>query len=129
MLGFDITCWMIGLGSSSHSSNSIRAKMKCCKSHDYFSCWVTNCLATRIQSSRITGRNTWSASGLNGLVGWFLWHTNFCRLSNAKSIFYVNNQFYFKQFSLAWVHNLIVKNLSFSSYSVYSNSSNSAYWV
>ena len=27
-------------------------------------------------------------------------------------------QFYFKQFSLAWVHSLIVKNISISSYSV-----------
>ena len=39
--------------------------------------------------------------------------------------FYANNQFYFKQFSLAWVHSLIVKNISISSYSVYANSSNS----
>ena len=39
--------------------------------------------------------------------------------------FYVNNQFYFKQFSLAWVHSLIVKNISISNYLVYSNSSNS----
>ena len=41
-------------------------------------------------------------------------------------LFYENSQFYFKQFSLAWVHSLIVKNISISSYSVYSNSSNSA---
>ena len=40
--------------------------------------------------------------------------------------FYTNNVFYFKQFSLAWVRSLIVKNISISSYSVYSNSSNSA---
>ena len=26
--------------------------------------------------------------------------------------FYTNNQFFFKQFSLAWVHSLIVKNIS-----------------
>ena len=32
--------------------------------------------------------------------------------------FYTNNQFYFKQFSLAWLHSLIVKNISISSYSV-----------
>ena len=56
------------------------------------------------------------------LVGWVLWHINLCRLFNAKSIFYVNNQFYFKQFSLAWVHSLIVKNISIANYSVYSNS-------
>ena len=44
------------------------------------------------------------------LVGWVLWridpcsswHINLCRLFNAK---YANNQFYFKQFRLAWVHN------------------------
>ena len=29
--------------------------------------------------------------------------------------FYTNNQFYFKQFNLAWVHNLSVKNISISS--------------
>ena len=40
--------------------------------------------------------------------------------------FYANSQFYLKQFSLACVHSLIVKNISISSYSVYSNSSNSA---
>ena len=32
-------------------------------------------------------------------------------------IFYLNNQFYFKQFSLAWVLDLIVKNISISNYS------------
>ena len=36
--------------------------------------------------------------------------------------FHVNNQFYFKQFSSAWVHSLIVKKISISYYSVYSNS-------
>ena len=40
--------------------------------------------------------------------------------------FYTNNQFHFKQFSLAWVNSLVGKNISISSYSVYSNSSNSA---
>ena len=49
----------------------------------------------------------------------------YCRLFNAKFIFYGNNQFYFKQFSLEWVHSLFVKNISISNYSVYSNSSNS----
>ena len=44
---------------------------------------------------------------------WVLWHI---RLFNAKSIFYINNQFYFKQFCLAWVQTLIVKNVSISSY-------------
>ena len=36
----------------------------------------------------------------------------------TPSPFYVNNQFYLKQFSLAWVHSLIVKNSSISNYSV-----------
>ena len=31
--------------------------------------------------------------------------------------FYVNNLFYLKQFSLTWVHSLIVKNISISNYS------------
>ena len=35
-----------------------------------------------------------------------------------SNLFYTNNQFYFKQFSLAWVHSLIVKNIYISSYSV-----------
>ena len=39
--------------------------------------------------------------------------------------FYTNNQFYFKQFSLVWVISLIVKNISISNYSVYSNRANS----
>ena len=37
--------------------------------------------------------------------------------------FYVNNQFYLKQFGLAWVHSLIVKNISISNYSVIYNNS------
>ena len=40
------------------------------------------------------------------LVGWlvgFLWNINLCNLFNAKSISYVNNQFYFKEFSLAYI--------------------------
>ena len=45
---------------------------------------------------------------------------------SMPNLFYANSQFYFKQFSLALVHSLIVKNISISSYSVYSNSSNSA---
>ena len=32
--------------------------------------------------------------------------------------FYTNNQFYFKQFSLAGVNSLIIKNVSISSYSI-----------
>ena len=40
--------------------------------------------------------------------------------------FYASILFYFKQFSLAWVHSLIVKNIFTISYSVYSNTFNSA---
>ena len=36
--------------------------------------------------------------------------------------FYVNDQFYFKQFTLAWVHISIVKSISISNNSVNSNS-------
>ena len=44
------------------------------------------------------------------LVGWLVgWQFNLSRLFNAKSIFIQKIQFYFKQFSLAWVHSLIVK--------------------
>ena len=39
--------------------------------------------------------------------------------------FYANSQFYFKQSSLVWVHSLIIKDSSISSYSVYSNRANS----
>ena len=56
----------------------------------------------------------------NSLVGWLivrvLWHINLCRLFKTKSILW--KMFYFKQLSLAWVHSLIVKNVSISSYSV-----------
>ena len=38
-----------------------------------------------------------------------LWHIYLRALFNVKSIFVQNNQFYFKQFSLAWLYSLIVK--------------------
>ena len=59
--------------------------------------------------------------------GWFEFYgisTFVCYL--IPNPFYTNNLFYFKQFSLALVHSLIVKNISISSYTIYSNSSNSA---
>ena len=54
---------------------------------------------------------------------WVGWLVGFYGISNfvghlMPNPFYTNKQFYFKQFSLAWVHNLIVKNISISSYSV-----------
>ena len=62
--------------------------------------------------------------------GWLivlvLWHINLCILFNAKTNFYANSQFYFKQFSLARVHSVIVKSIFTSTDSVNSNSSNSA---
>ena len=54
---------------------------------------------------------------------WVSWHINLCRLFNAKSIFM--SVVLFQNFSLVWVHSLYVKNISISSYSVYSNSPNS----
>ena len=62
------------------------------------------------------------------LVGWllgFLWHINIWGLFNVIIHFYCT-QLNFKQFRLARVHSLIVKNIYISSNSVYSNSSNSA---
>ena len=44
--------------------------------------------------------------GISTLVGYL-----------TQNPFYVNNQFYLKQFSLAWVHSFIVKNISISNYS------------
>ena len=43
--------------------------------------------------------------------------------------FFTNKLFYFKQFSLDLVNSLIVKNISISSYSVFSNIYNSNYSV
>ena len=59
---------------------------------------------------------------VGGLVGWL----DFMAYQPLTNLFYANNHFYFKQFCLALVHSLIVKNISISSYSVYSNCSNSA---
>ena len=61
------------------------------------------------------------------VVCWVLWPINLCRLFNVKSILNVNNQFYFKHFSLAWVHILILKNISISNNSVYNKSDNDSY--
>ena len=49
------------------------------------------------------------------MVGWLV---GFYGISTfvgylAPNPFYTNSQFYFKQFSLAWVHNLIVKTFIF----------------
>ena len=62
------------------------------------------------------------------LVGWLVGFMVYQPLKVIfwQTHFYTNNQLYFKQFSLAWVNSLIVKNLSIPSYSVQSNSSKSA---
>ena len=63
------------------------------------------------------------------LVGWILWHINLCRLFNAKSILkkivlFQTIQYNIRtQFKCNYI--LIVKNISISSYSVQSSSSNS----
>ena len=46
----DMTNRLIRLGLSNHLSKPVRAKVKCCESHDCFSCQVTDCSATRIPS-------------------------------------------------------------------------------
>ena len=53
-----------------------------------------------------------------------LWHINLCRVISRQSYFHTNKPFHFKEFSLARQYSLIVKNISISSYSVHSNSSN-----
>ena len=61
------------------------------------------------------------------MVGWLFGFMAYQPLKFIKCQihFYTSNQFYFKQFNLAWVHSLIVKKSSISSYSVLANSSNS----
>ena len=62
------------------------------------------------------------------MVGWLVGFYGISTfLSYLRQIHsYANSQLCFKQFSLAVVQNLIVKNISISNYSIYSNSSNSA---
>ena len=60
------------------------------------------------------------------LVGWVFYDISTFAGYLTPNPFYANDQFYFKQFSLAWVHSLIVKYISISNYSVKSDSSNSA---
>ena len=60
------------------------------------------------------------------LYGWLV--VGFYGISNSGYLTpnpFLCKQFYFKQFSLAWVYSLIVKNISISNYTVFSNSSNS----
>ena len=66
-----------------------------------------------------------SITGFGWLVG-FYGISTFVGYLMPNPLSFATNQFYFKLFSLAWAHSLIVKNISISSYSIYSNSSNSA---
>ena len=54
-----------------------------------------------------------SAHFLNMWVGWVLWNINLCRLLNAKSIFIQIIIFFFKQFSVTWVHSFLSKTFLF----------------
>ena len=67
---------------------------------------------------------------ISWLVVWVLWYINLCRLFNAESIFMKILLLQTIQFSICMQFKckyiLIVKNISISSYSVKSNSSNSA---
>ena len=51
----EMTSRLIGSGLSNCLSSPVKAKVKCCESYDFFSCQVTNCSATWILSSSITG--------------------------------------------------------------------------
>ena len=56
-------------------------------------------------------QNNWKTNGLKN-------NSNDKTVRNLHQLhFYVNNPFYYKQFSLARVHSLIVKNISISNYS------------
>ena len=60
--------------------------MECCKSCDYFGCWVIDCLAIRILSLSITGCHPWPTGSLiveEGLLP-------LCR--DVVSIFYSSSQ-------------------------------------
>ena len=58
------------------------------------------------------------------LFVWVQWHTYLCKLFNTKFIF-IQIHFFFKQFSLAYVHSLLGKNISISVWSNSPNSNNS----
>ena len=80
-----MTSQMIGSGLSDSPYSPVRAKVKCCKSHDHFGCQIKDCSATRIPSLSITGRHPWPTGSLMGGGGLPL-----CR--GAVSIFYSSSQ-------------------------------------
>ena len=53
----DIISWLIEWVLSDRPYSSVRDKVECCKSRDHFGCRVTDCSATRIPYSSITGRH------------------------------------------------------------------------
>ena len=53
--GIDMIGRLIGLRLSNCSFSRLRTKIKCYKSHDYFSCQVLDCTIIRIPSTSITG--------------------------------------------------------------------------
>ena len=59
-----MTCRLIRLDLFDHLSSPVRAKMKCCKSHDLFSCQIKDCSATRIPFLSITGCHPWPTGSL-----------------------------------------------------------------
>ena len=62
----DMTSRLIGSGLFDCPSCPVRAKVKCCKSHDLFGCQIKDCSATRIPSLRIMGRHPWPTGSLIG---------------------------------------------------------------
>ena len=61
--------WVIGLGHFEWMSTLVRAKIKCCKSREYFGCRITDCLTTKIPSSSITGGHPQVTGNLVGRLG------------------------------------------------------------
>ena len=95
--------------------------------YSFFNSYVNNLIAIFVNIIRVICINRLLDSMYEccWLIVWASWHINLSRLFHVKIQFYTNDQFYLKHFSLAWVENLIVKNISISSYSAYLNRANS----
>ena len=63
----DMTSWMIRLDLSDSPSSPVRAKVECCESRDFYRCQVTDCSATRILPSSITGCHPQPTGSIIGL--------------------------------------------------------------
>ena len=100
----DMTSRMIRSSLSDRPFSPVSAKEECCESHDLFSCQVTDCSATRILSSSITGRHPQPTGSF--VVLFFL---PLCR--GAVSVFYSPSQLgghwlhfkIFSRFSSFWL--------------------------